>query len=105
MTHAGLMLYGTLSSYQPGKAMLLTDRLIKLVLRLLDPDVDVSPFLRENATTVLGNLCSHAPNTVILITRHPELLTHLISLLEHDEGDRFGKLFLILSSFLLYYCF
>ncbi len=56
--HPGLMLYGTLSSYQPAKAILLTQPLMRLVLRLLDPKLEISHFLRENATTVNKTLNS-----------------------------------------------
>ncbi len=94
--HAGLVIYGTLSSCQPFKAKLLMNPIQDLLVRILDPKERHAINIRESATTILGNLSSWAPNTVKLVTECPELLDNLVALLASDENDiAFGATYLL----------
>lgn len=91
----GLVIFGTLSSCQPFKATLLSERLCRILLRILTPNEDYAPLIRESATTVLGNLSSWAPNTHHLMAVYPQLLHNLIELLVQEVNDSFGCTYLL----------
>lgn len=88
----GMVLYSQLSSSQPLKGRLLTP-IEGTLLHILDSKTQALPALREAALTCLGNLASHPPNTVKLVTEHPEVLEHLLDLL-NDAESPYGAAYL-----------